>query len=272
MTILRSATVLACLLAAALPLRAQTPSTAQEGVRVFLDCSGFYCDPDFYQTEIAFVTHVRDRSDADVHVLVTPQSTAAGGTEYTLAFLGQGRFAGDTATLRHTAEPNASEDVRRQGLAQVVKLGLVRYVAQSPQAARLTVSYAAPQQAAPAAAERDPWNHWTFQLRGHGFFNGEQTYRSRSVLGTVSAGRTTERWKLRLSLNASEDHNRFEVDSVTVLTSTQTSRSVNGLLVRSLGGHLSAGVTASASRSSFFNQDLALRVAPAVEYNVYPYA
>ena len=269
----RTAAALACLLAFALPLRAQTPSAAQEGaVRLFLDCSGFYCDPDFYQTEIAFVTHVRDRSDADVHVLVTPQSTAGGGTEYTLAFLGQGRFAGDTLTLRHTSEPGASEDARRQGLARVVKLGLVRYVAQSPQAARLSVAYAAPEQAAAAPPERDPWNHWTFQLRGNGYFNGEQTYTSRFMFGTVSAGRTTEQWKLRLSLNVSENHSRFEVDSVTVFTNTQTSRSLNGLLVRSLGAHLSAGVTASASRNSFINQDLALRIAPAVEYNVYPYS
>ncbi|HEX2081071.1 MAG TPA: hypothetical protein VHG08_25440 [Longimicrobium sp.] len=273
MTLLRAAAALACLLASALPLRAQIPSPAQEGaVRVFLQCSGFYCEPDYYQTEIAFVTHVRDRSDADVHVLISPEATAAGGTAYTLAFLGQGRFAGDTLTLRHTSEPGASEDARRQGLAQVIKLGLVRYVAQTPQGARLTVSYAAPRQTAAATPERDPWNHWSFQLRGHGFFNGEQTYRSRSMLGTVSASRTTERWKLRLSVNASEDHTRFEVDSATVLTSTQTSRSVNGLLVRSLGAHLSAGVTASASRSSFFNQDMALRIAPAVEYNLYPYA
>jgi hypothetical protein len=274
MRLLRAAATLALLLAAALPLRAQTTPPAQESaVRVFLDCSGFHCDPDFYQTEIPFVTHVRDRSDAEVHVLVTPQPTSAGGTEYTLAFLGQARFAGDTLTLRHTEEPGTSEDVRRQALARVVKLGLVRYVAQTPQGARLSVAYAAPEQTAAAApAERDPWNHWTFQLRGDGFLNGEQTYTSRYLFGTVSASRTTEQWKLRLSMNASENYSRFEVDSVTEFTNTQTSRGLNGLLVRSLGPHISAGVTASASESSYFNQDLALRIAPAVEYNVYPYS
>lgn len=267
------AAALACLLAFALPLRAQTPAASQEGpVRVYLDCSGFHCDPDFYQTEIAFVTHVRDRSDADVHVLVTPQSTAGGGTEFTLAFLGQGRFAGDTLTLRHTTDPGASQLERRRGMARVIKLGLVRYVARSPQAARLSVAYAAPEQTAAAAPERDPWNHWTFRISGNGYFNGEQTYTSRFVFGTVSAGRTTERWKLQMAMNVSENHSRFEVDSVTTFTNTQTSRSLNGLLVRSLGAHLSAGVTASASRNSFINQDMALRIAPAVEFNVYPYA
>lgn len=273
MTRFRILTGLVCLLSACIlhPLGAQTPAPAGDAaVRMFLDCSGFYCEDAFYQTEIAFVTHVRDRSDADVHVLVTPQQTGAGGTEYTIAFLGQGRFAGDTLTLRHTGEPNASDDVERRGLAQVIKLGLVRYVAQSPQAARLRVSYSAPQAA--AAAGRDPWDHWTFRISGNGFFNGEQQYSSRNVFGTVSASRITEQWKLRLSLSGNERRSRFEIDSVTEITNTQSGRSLNALLVRSLGGHLSAGVTASASRASYFNQDLVLRVAPAVEYNVYPYA
>jgi hypothetical protein len=266
-------TILVCVLSASLPhpLRAQTPAQADGGVRIFLDCSGFYCESAFYQTEIAFVTHVRDRSDADVHVLVTPQQTGAGGTEYTVAFLGQGRFAGDTLTLRHTGEPNASEDAERSGLVQVIKLGLVRYVAQSPQAARLNVTYSAPP-AASVAAARDPWNHWTFRLSGNGFFNGEQQYSSRNLFGSVSASRTTEEWKLRLSMSANGSRSRFELDSVTEITNTQTGGSLNGLLVRSLGAHLSAGVTASASRASYFNQDLVLRVAPAVEYNIYPYA
>lgn len=272
MTRLRTAAILVGL-ALVSPLRAQTPSASPPGpVRVFLDCSGFYCDPEYYQTEIAFVTHVRDRSDADVHVLVTPQATSAGGIEYTLAFLGHGRFAGDTLTLRHAEEPNASENARRSGLARVIKLGLVRYAAQTPQGLRLGVTYVAPAQAAAEAPGRDPWDHWTFQLRGNGYFNGEQTYRSRSLYGTVSASRVTEAWKLRLSLNASENHSRYEVDSVTVFTTTQTSRGVNGLLVRSLGAHFSAGGTAAASKSSYYNQDLAVRVAPAVEYDVYPYS
>lgn len=264
---------LVCLFSASIlqPLRAQTPAQAQDGVRVFLDCNGVYCEEDYYQTEIPFVTHVRDRADADVHVLVTAEQTGAGANEYTIAFLGQGRFAGDTATLRHTGEPNASQENERRGLAQVIKLGLVRYVAQSPLGARLQVTYSAPEQAA-AAPGRDPWHHWTFSVSGNGFFNGEQSYSSRTIYGSVSASRITDRWKLRISASADESSNRFELDSVTEITNTQTGRSLSGLLVRSLGAHLSAGVNVSASKSSYYNQDMVLRVVPAVEYNVYPYS
>ncbi|MBA2671194.1 MAG: hypothetical protein H0U67_12545, partial [Gemmatimonadetes bacterium] len=54
----------------------QTPESAtQDALRIFLDCNGPGCDFDFFRTEITFVDYVRDRADADVHVLVTTQGT-----------------------------------------------------------------------------------------------------------------------------------------------------------------------------------------------------
>jgi hypothetical protein len=46
----------------------------------------------------------------------------------------------------------------------------------------------------------------------------------------------------------------------------------SGYLVRSLGPHFAAGFTGSASAGSFSNQDLFLRVAPAFEWSLFPYA
>ena len=53
-----------------------------------------------------------------------------------------------------------------------------------------------------------------------------------------------------------------------------TSRNINheGLIVWSLGPHWSAGVRASALTSTRVNQDLTIRAAPAVQYNLFPYA
>ncbi|MSO35180.1 MAG: hypothetical protein EXQ54_01940 [Acidobacteria bacterium] len=47
---------------------------------------------------------------------------------------------------------------------------------------------------------------------------------------------------------------------------------VNGLAVKSMGDHWSIGGKAGASRSSFNNQKLNVRVAPGIEYNVFPYS
>ena len=76
------------------PLAAQdsTRTVQDSAVRVFLDCPDTFCDFDYYRTEITFVNWVRDRQFAQVHVLVTTQSTG-GGQEYTLSFIGLERFA-----------------------------------------------------------------------------------------------------------------------------------------------------------------------------------
>jgi hypothetical protein len=141
-----------------LPISAQeTPPAAEprqeDALRVFLDCSDFSCDMAFFRTEINFINHVRDRQDADVHVLITTQRTGAGGTEYTLNFIGLRNFRGTEDVLRYLSQPAESEDRVRRGLASTVTRGLVRYINQTPLASRLQITYAAPrQQTAPQAA------------------------------------------------------------------------------------------------------------------------
>ncbi|MGH7482413.1 MAG: hypothetical protein ACRELV_09675, partial [Longimicrobiales bacterium] len=58
----------------------------------------------------------------------------------------------------------------------------------------------------------------------------------------------------------------------TEFTAIRRDASLEALVVKSLGAHLSAGIVADAGSSTFRNQDLFLEVAPAIEYNVYPYA
>ena len=55
-------------------------------LRVFLDCDR--CDFDHFRREVPFVDYVRDRADADLHVLVTSDGTGGGGEAYQLFFMG----------------------------------------------------------------------------------------------------------------------------------------------------------------------------------------
>src|SRR5262245_24663343 len=68
-------------------------------VRVFLDCPR--CDEDYLRKEVTFIDYVRNREDADVHLLVTTQETGGGGVQYTLKFIGVGRFQGQDQTLTY---------------------------------------------------------------------------------------------------------------------------------------------------------------------------
>ena len=50
-----------------------------EAPRIFFDCQGPQCDNTYHRTEIPWVTWVRDQQDAHLHVIMTSQSTGAGG-------------------------------------------------------------------------------------------------------------------------------------------------------------------------------------------------
>jgi hypothetical protein len=259
----------------ALPVAlAQEPAPAPQGdaLRLFLDCPTYVCDLDFMRTEITFVNYVRDRRDALVYVLVSTQETGAGGTEYTLTFIGQGTLAGRTDTLRYSSRAAEPGDATRRGFARVLKLGLMRYVAGTPIADHLDVTFTAPAASAAPRQQHDPWNYWVFNIGARGFFNGESQQGQRSINGNVSANRTTEQFKVRLSLSANNNHSRYELDSVTTYISDSHSYYASGSLVWSLGPHWSVGADASTSASTYNNYDLNAGLSPGIEFNVFPYA
>lgn len=258
-----------------------TPAAvAQEAdaLDVFLDCNTFFCDFDHFRRQIPYVNWVRNREDADVHILVTAQQTGGGGWEFTFAFIGA-EAGGRVDTLTHVSDRDETRDEVRDDLARVLKVGLTPFVARTPVLERLDVTYRAPAAADPAAATPadDPWNFWVFTLRVRGSLNGEQQQRFFSGGGTASANRTTEALKLTFSLNGNHSRSEFDiVDSAagldTTIVSTRTSYSLSHRAVWSTGAHWSVGYRTSASSSTFLNQTLAVRAGPAVEYNIYPYA
>jgi hypothetical protein len=271
---LRFPWLLTVLLAAvvAAPIQAQTPLAVPEKsdvIRVFLDCPS--CDDQYIRTEITFVNYVRDRADADVHVLVTTQGTGAGGTEYALKFIGLGRFRDVDNSLTFSASPIATLDERRRGFASMLKLGLVRYVGNTPLASRLTVGFDRPPgQAAPATS--DPWNFWVFRLGGNGGVEAEQATSQTTLSGNFSANRTTADWKVNLNGSANYRQQHFDLEEGEEYTAVRRSFDGRALVTKSLTTHWSAGATTAIGASTFTNYDRRLRISPAVEYDIYPYS
>lgn len=265
--------------ALALPIRvaAQEPGArAQSGtIGVFLDCQTFHgCDADHARREIPYVNWMRDRRDADAHVLVTSQETGGGGQEITLAFIGLGRFAGHADTLVHVSRNTDTQSEMRDAVTRLLKLGLTHFLSRTSLAPSLDLVYrprdstAAPVAATPAA---DPWNFWTVRLRFGGYLSGEQQQSTRSFNGTVNLDRTTEPFKVNLSLHASTSRGSYTLSDSTEYINRSESYSGDLLTVWSLGDHWSAGATAAASRSTYANLDLQVSGGPAVEYDIFPY-
>jgi hypothetical protein len=265
--------VVIALLALFTPSRSLGAQGEARAFNVFLDCSGFYCDGQFFRTEIVSVNWVRERTEADVHILATSQPTGGGGVRYTLAFIGQRAFAGVGDTLEYAAPQSNTDDETRRALAHTVKLGLVRYLARSGAASRLTVTYSAPALADSAArpAPRDRWNAWVFSVGSNGNLFREESYTSIYLNGSVAANRVTEAWKTSVSVNENYSENRYRFDGELSLF-VQRSYNADLLQVKSLGPHWSAGLRGSLTSSTYLNQRFGGRLTPAVEYDLFPYA
>jgi hypothetical protein len=157
----------------------------------------------------------------------------------------------------------------------MLALGLVRYVATTPAGAHLTVVDEMPRrppEAAVVAEKQDPWNYWVFRTRLAGQFDGEASVSSSAVSGVMQANRVTAAWKFNFSLDGRYGASRFEFDDGTEpYNSIQRNWAFRGLGVKSLTERWSGGLRTSAAGSTYLNQRLVARVAPALEYNIFPY-
>jgi len=238
----------------------------KQAPKVYIDCGR--CDIDYIRTEITFVNYVRDRKEAHIHVLITTQYTGSGGREYTLSFIGQHHFQDINDIHRYFSNKTDTEDEIREGLNKALKIGLMSYVAKSPIAARINISY---KDTKKPAVKKDKWNNWVFSISTNGRLSGEKSYRSRSVRGSLSATRITPEIKATMSLSASQDKDVFTIDDETFEGTTENIN-FNGLFVKSLNNHWSVGAYVRAASSSYENIRFSILPAPAVEYNLFPYS
>ena len=255
-------------------LSAQDSTASQSGtLRVFLDC--FFCDSRHFRREVSFVNYVNDRQVADIHVLGTRQRTGA-GQEFTFEFIGLRRFAGQSDTLRLQSSTTDTSDEIREGQTRLFALGLIPFLTGTPIALRLRVLYLEPEdeeQRGVVGEEDDPWNFWVFRISGSGRLNGESSRRGYGFGGSFSADRITDEWKFEFEGDGNVSRSEIDIDEDSTFVDTRRNYEFEGRVVRSLGlEHWATAVEASASASTFNNQDKVLRGAVGIEYSVFPFS
>lgn len=233
--------------------------------RVFLDCRR--CDRDHIRTEIVWVNYVRDRKEADIHILGTTQRTGSGGWEYTFEFIGQGEFSGIRHTLTYASNRTDTWDETRQGIVSVLKRGLFPFIMKSPIAEHIVIGF---KRAFEPTSVDDRWNFWVFNIGINGSLSGEQKRSFRSIRGHLSANRVTPELKLRFGLSGNFNESRFDIDSSTITSSTET-ENLGGLVVKSIGEHWAVGGWMNLRASTYSNLKAEFITAPAIEFNLFPY-
>jgi|YNPMSStandDraft_2_1061718.scaffolds.fasta_scaffold14450_2 hypothetical protein len=235
-------------------------------LNVFIDCK--QCDESFLKKEITFVNYVRDRYESQVHILVTTQNTASGGIEYTLEFIGQKDFDGINDTLKLASDPLDTEDIRRNKLVQIIKAGLMRYIARTSTINNISMLYTGVQN---SETTRDLWNSWVFTISFYVNFQGEKSIKRHFFSNSLSANKTTKDWKIELYSGVSYAEDKFKTSDETI-TSLSRSYRFLGSLIKSVNKHWSLGIDGGGETSTYSNIHLGLSIIPKVEYNIFPYS
>ena len=240
-------------------------------LKLFLDCQ-YECDTEFIRKELTFVDHVRDSQSADIHALVTTESTGGGGWNWKIAFIGQGRFAGHDETITFTTAQTDSPDDRRRVLLRWLKLGLATHAAIASGQGDMDVTHAKAAADAPVTPVRDPWDAWVFSLSTNGNLSGEASSNSTSVRFNTTASRVTADWKFSINGNFNRNRSSFDISETETVRSLTSSWNSSALAVKSLGPKFSTAARISVSGSTFSNYDSNARIMAGVEYDIFPYA
>lgn len=249
---------------------AQT-STVLSGVTAFLDCKT-YCDEDFIRTEIKFVSYVTDRSQANVHVLITSEDTG-GGRVYHLEFLGLKDFEGQNQKLDANTMSTDTDDSIRKKQLQVLKAGLMRYVAQTAALNQIGFTFQAPPEGSETTTETvDKWNKWTFSVSGGGNAQAESQYNSKSFGVRLNASRTSDKWKSGGGISARRNESSYKIDETENIKNVNRSGSLFGFATYALAKKWSVQARGYVERSSYENTDVGFGFVPGIEYTVFPYS
>ncbi len=244
-----------------------------ETLKVFFECH-FNCYFDYIRTEIKWVDFVRDRTDADIHILISSQHINGGGEKVFMNFIGQNNFKNVTDTISYFNDANNTDDDERKLLVQYLKIGLTRYIAKTSLAKNLDIIYKMPDSATLAKTEqnkKDPWNFWVFNVGVRGFFNGSQVSKSSSLGGNFSANRTTEKRKTSF-LIFYNNRNSKSTYGTEVIKIHSKSLDANYGDVFSINNHWSWGWNVFYSNSLVNNFKNRYGFTPKIEYNIYPYS
>jgi len=252
---------IAALILLALVPAAGLSQTAPSGLKVFLSGP----EASAYAADLGFVVIVQNREEADMIVEINP---APGAGPIELLFLGQGKFQGKKDSLKYQPAPGEKPEDVRKGVSRLVQLGLLRFAAETPAAARIDVVL---QDQVKPTAVNDPWNFWVFSLSANGFLMGDDVYKNQEWFFSASANRVTPDWKIQMSGSYVLNHNSYDYEGF-VYESESRSKSATGLIARSLGEHWSIGAVVSASSSTYNNQKLYFTLKPAIEYDVFKYS
>ncbi len=245
---------------------AETDSLRKNAVKLFIDCE--YCDMNHIRREIPYVNYVRDVREAQLYLREIRQNTGSGGREYSYFFTGQKEFYGLTDTLVYVSRPDDTRDQVRQGRTDMIKMGLMRYVARTPIHKEIEINHIGESE---EEMVMDRWNNWVFELETRPRFEGEETRKEFSFWNSFNVNKVTPDWKIEFDLDHRLTRTKYVYEDSTYVKD-KTLIQLENLVVKSISDHWSVGNRSEFSTSTFSNLKFQANIFPSIEYNLYPYS
>jgi hypothetical protein len=243
----------------------------KDAVKIYLDCMS--CDMNYTREEIPYVNYVRDVREAEVYILVTSQNTGSGGTAYTVTLQGQGKYAGMNDTLVYSSNPDETSTVRREKKTNMIKMGLMRYVARTPLFSEIDISH---DERLRTEQVVDKWNNWVFEISTEPQFESEEANKELDLRNSFSVRKVTEKIKFDIDIDQFYNKEIFieyaDTDSSEREEYYTNILDLDNLVVWSLGDHWSTGFKYTMGSSTRENYEFTTTFLPSVEYDIYPYS
>jgi hypothetical protein len=227
----------------------------------------------YLREEVQFINYVRDKEVAQIHVFVTDIRTGSGGRAYNLEFIGKREFSGMNDSLNYSTLPTETYAERREGLKNIIVMGLMSYIARTPHASAINISVdhnGNGRMPDLDLTSSDKWNYWIFDIDGEIEIEKESLQSEYSFWSGFEAQRITDNWK-----TVGDFYYRYRKRSVTdddqVMDYFIREGGFLFDLVKSLGQHWSAGIGGNLRTSTYRNIDRLFGASLAGEYSIFPY-
>src|SRR4030043_1822192 len=174
----------------------QQDTLRKNAVKIFLDCQD--CDMNYTRQEIPYINYVRDIHDAQVVILVSAQDAGSGGEQYTYTFHGQLDFRGMDDTLSYTSSPDQTSTIIRQKRTDLLKMGLMRYVARTPLFNEIEIRH---NRELESEEVTDRWNYWVFELSTEPDYELEEAIKRLELRNSINISKITPEIKLEIEMD-----------------------------------------------------------------------
>ena len=242
----------------------------EKALDIFIDCRN--CDQEYFKQNFTIVNYVRDRKEANVHIITTKMQTGGGGSEFSLLFIGLANYSFLTDTISYFLPSNYTEDENRKAMLKHIQLGLVPYILKTDFADKLILKI---ENETKEIDNHDPWKNWVFNIRSYAYGEIEKTYSRIYISSGIFIQKVTPEIKFESIIHhyySVSNYKQYDGDTLAYSSISQerTYRFEN-LLSKSIGNHWGIGGFVNLMHSSYRNYKIRTSLLPTIEYNFFSY-